>query len=189
MSLFVCHQTLQSEHRYDVSIYYVTVEMESGQLCSWFFTKSFKVWLIVSSDPVDVPSHAHCSLLHKLTVKLWVTPQTECRKDDTSQSTHTRPVSSMLRLYGDNDNKNLLKIHYTFGKCSGMAYGLQAAAGDLSPRQSAGSVTDWGLSAGSTTQHFNFSKAQYSDSGVSAAPVCTSLNIWFTHLSHKNKFS
>lgn len=48
----------------------------------------------------------------------------------------------MLKLYGDNDNKNLLNIHYTFGKCSGMAYGLQTDAGDLSPRQSAGSVTD-----------------------------------------------
>jgi len=40
-----------------------------------------------------------------------------------------------------------------------MAYGLQPDAGDLNPRQSAGSVTDRGLPAGSTKQHLHFSKA------------------------------
>lgn len=99
--------------------------------------------MIVSSEPVDVPSYAYCSQLHKLTVTLWAKPQTECRKYFSQHSyTYNKAVSSMLKLYGDNDNKNLLNIRYTFGKCSGMAYGLQPDAGDLSPRQSAGSVTD-----------------------------------------------
>lgn len=37
---------------------------------------------------------------------------------------YIKAISSILTLYGDNDNKNLLKYTQPFGKCSCMAYGL-----------------------------------------------------------------
>lgn len=84
--------------------------------------------------------------LLKLTVKVWVKQQTHWRKDVIYSLYLYKAISSILALHGDNDNQNLLKIGYTrptlFGKCSCMAYGLHQATGDLSARQSTGSVTD-----------------------------------------------
>lgn len=82
--------------------------------------------------------------LLKLTVKLWVKQQIQWRKDVILAFIiiYNKTVSFILTLYGDNDNKNLLKYSTPFGKCSCMAYGLQQAASDLSARLSAGSVTD-----------------------------------------------